>query len=368
MLQPSSTKLFFCAIALGLGSTAAAGKESDVIHLDSTPKTIHRGILSPDLAPVLTIKSGQTVEIDTVSHGGLNADPVGFFGKAGIESKDVLPDVVAISHMPKPPPAAPGQPQPLGFGGHVLTGPIFVDGAEPGDMLEVRILKVTPRVPYGVNNAGNGGAAPGMMEGEKPPAGGKVIKYDIAKHMVNFAPDIHFPMRPFMGIMAVAPVKTISSRSPGIYGGNMDFEKLQAGATLYLPVLVKGALFVTGDSHAGQGDGEVSGNAIEASMTPTLQFIVHKGAGKDMTMPYAEDAANFYILGMDPNLNNALNFSIRETVSFLVRNYGLSRPDAYSLCSTAIDFGIAEAVDQNLVVYGKIPKAWFAKKFPYWKS
>jgi acetamidase/formamidase len=148
----------------------------------------------------------------------------------------------------------------------------------------------------------------------------------------------------------------------------MDFEKLQAGSTLYLPVLVKGALFVTGDSHAGQGDGEVSGNAIEASMAPTLQFIVHKGEGKDMTEPYAEDAQNFYILGMDPDLGKSLANTIKETVKFLGKKYGLTPTDAYSLCSTGIDFGIAQAVDLNLTTYGKIPKAYFAKKFPYWKA
>ena len=353
-------------------STALAA-DTAVVHLPSTPQTIHRGIISPDLAPVLHIKSGQVVEIDTISHGGLQGDPVKNFATAGIPASEVLPDAIAVAKMPRPvvAAAAPGQPAGLapGGGGHVLTGPIYIDGAEPGDMLEIRILKVTPRVAYGVNNAGNGGAAPGMMPAAAPgQARGKIIKYDIAKKTVNFAPDIHFPMRPFMGIMAVAPAKAISSRAPGLYGGNMDFEKLQAGATLYLPVLVKGALFVTGDSHAGQGDGEVSGNAIEASMMPTLAFILHKGEGKDMTMPFAEDGENFYVLGMDPSLNNALANSIKETVKFLGKKFNLSPSDAYSLCSTGIDFGLAQAVDQNLIVYGKVPKSYFAKKFPYWKA
>jgi acetamidase/formamidase len=164
----------------------------------------------------------------------------------------------------------------------------------------------------------------------------------------------------------VAPVKAISSHAPGLYGGNMDFEKLQAGATLYLPVMVKGGLFVTGDSHAAQGDGEVSGNALEASMAPTLQFIVHKGDGKAMTMPLVEDKDNYYVLGMDPDLDKALSNSIKETVKFLGIKYGLAPLDAYSLCSTAIDFGVAEAVDGNLVMYGKVPKSYFDKKTAYW--
>jgi len=346
-----SQNLLASAAILGLiGATPAPAA---TLHLKSTPETVHRGVISPDIKPVLTIKSGDTVIIDTVSHGGLNdGDPVAFFAKDGIPASGVLQDAIAIAKMSRT----------EGFGGHVLTGPIYVEGAEPGDMLEIRIKKVTPRVPYGVNNAGSGGAAPDMMEGRNS----KTIKYDIAKKTVNFSDTIHFPMRPFMGIMAVAPTEKISSRSPGLYGGNMDFEKLQAGSTLYLPVLVPGALFVTGDSHAGQGDGEVSGNAIEASMTPTLEFILHKGEGKTMTMPFVEDGANYYILGMDPDLNKSLSNAIKETVKFLGSRYGLSQADAYSLCSTGIDFGIAEAVDLNLVTYGKVPKSYFKERGAYW--
>jgi acetamidase/formamidase len=133
-------------------------------------------------------------------------------------------------------------------------------------------------------------------------------------------------------------------------------------------VLVKGGMFVAGDSHAAQGDGEVSGNAIEASMAPTLQFIVHKGEGKDMEFPYAEDAKNFYILGMDLDLGKALASAIQQTIKFLGKQYGMSAPDAYSLCSTAIDFAVSEAVDTNLVMYGTVPKAYFKEKFPYWKK
>jgi acetamidase/formamidase len=342
-----------CAAVLLLSGVSA---EAASFHLPATAETMRRGIISPDTPPVLHIKSGDTVAIDTISHGGLTDEgPVAFFAKDGIAEKDVLSDAVVASQLPRQ----------EGFGGHVLTGPIYVDGAEPGDLLEIRIRKVTPRVPYGVNNAGGGGAAPDMLA--KDVRASKTIKYDPKTGTVNFAPGVHFPMRPFMGIMAVAPTKAISSREPGLYGGNMDFEKLQAGATLYLPVQVAGGLFVTGDSHAGQGDGEVSGNAIEASMQPTLQFIVHKGAGKDMTMPMVEDKANYYILGMDPKLDGALSNAIKETVKFLGVKYGLSPTDAYSLCSTGIDFGLAEAVDGNLVMYGKVPKAYFDRKTPYWR-
>jgi acetamidase/formamidase len=342
-------------LLLGVSLSMTGTLQAKTLHLKSTPETVHRGVLSPDLKPVLTIASGDTVVIDTVSHGGLNnADPVAFFGKDGIAPGGVLKDAVAIAKTPAPE---------KGFGVHVLTGPIAIQDAQPGDMLEVRILKVAPRVPYGINTAGDGGAAPGMMKGNDP----RTIKYDIAKKTVNFSPTIHFPMRPFMGILAVAPKKKTSSRPPDIFGGNLDFQKLQAGATLYLPVQVPGALFVTGDPHAAMGDGEVSGNALEASMTPTLQFILHKGEGRAMTAPFAEDAQNFYVLGMDPDLDKALTNTIKETVKFLGARFGLSPADAYSLCSTGIDFGLAEAVDQNLVMYATLPKSYFSKKFPYWK-
>ncbi len=355
---------FKTGVLVALLTTQALPAAAATYYLESTPETIHRGIISPDLKPVLRVKSGDTVKMDTISHGGLQGDPVTFFAAAGIPQSEVLPDAVAVANMPKP--AAPPNGQPAGFGpgggGHVLTGPIYVEGAEPGDMLEVRILAVTPRVPYGVNNAGAGGAAPNMLTGR----GSKIIKYDVPSNTVNFADGIHFPMRPFMGIMAVAPVSEISSKAPGQYGGNMDFEKLQAGSTLYLPVLVKGALFVTGDSHASQGDAEVSGNALEASMAPTLKFIVHKGAGREMMLPFAEDKNNYYILGMNPDLGKSLTNAIENTVKFLGDHYGLSPSDAYSLCSTGIDFGIAEAVDVNLVTYSTVPKAYFSKKYPYW--
>jgi len=344
--------LLACTTLLLLAGAAEAATH----HLPANLKTVRRGIISPGSKPVLSIKSGDTVVIDTVSHGGLvEGGPVKYFGAEGIAEKDVLPDAVEIM-------AAPRQP---GFGGHVLTGPIWIDGAEPGDMLEVRIKEVKPRVPYGVNNAGSGGAAPGMIPGDV--RGSYVIKYDPEKKQVFFSPEITVPLRPFMGIMVVAPTEDVPSGPPGQFGGNMDFQKLQAGSTLYLPVLVKGALFVTGDPHAAQGDGEVSGNALEASMTPTLQFILHKGRGKEMKNPYAEDKENFYILGQDRDLDKALTIAIQETVKFLGEKYGLGPQDAYSLCSTALDFGLAQAVDGNLTMYGVVPKAYFSKKFPYWR-
>jgi acetamidase/formamidase len=332
----------------------ALGADSAALHLPSTPKTVVRGVIAVDRQPVLRIHDGQTVVIDTVSHAGLTDDPVKFFAEAGIPKSAVLQDVIDIAAVPRT----------EGFGVHVLTGPIYIDGAEPGDMLEVRIHKITPRVAYGVNNPGPGGVDPTLVAERTS----KVIKFDLARNVGRYPSGIEVPLSPFMGTMAVAPAAQdgqVSSRAPGNFGGNLDFAALKQGATLYLPVLAPGALFYTGDSHAGQGDGEVDGNAIEASMTATLQFIVHKGAGKAMRYPAAEDQENYYAFGMDRDLNVALKNAVHEAVVFM-QGKGMSVSDAYSVASVAVNFGIAEAVDGNLVTYGRIPKSVLPTKVDYW--
>ena len=341
------------AVILGL-STAAAAQPVPVNRtpdatLRSTPETVVWGYFAADIPPVLRIKSGQTVKIDTVSHGGVNTgvDPVTFFGRAGIAPDQVLKDAVDIYQKVA---------RPKGASAHILTGPIYIEEAAPGDMLEIRILALEPRVPYGVNSSNRGtGVLPDLLTGPTP----KVIKFDVARNVALFSNDIEVPLQPFMGIMAVAPTREswmISSRPPWRWGGNMDFNKLTVGATLFLPVFHDGAQFFTGDSHAAQGDGEVNGTAIEASLTGTFQFVVHKGAGKSMRWPRAEDAAHYYAMGMDLDLDVAMRHATRETVEFLVENFGLSVADAYSLASIAVDFRVAEAVDAVQMVYGMIPK------------
>jgi acetamidase/formamidase len=353
------------AVFLGL-STAAAAQPVPVNRtpdatLHSTPETVVWGYFAADIPPVLRIKSGQTVKVDTISHGGVNTgvDPVTFFGRAGIAPDQVLKDAVDIYQKVA---------RPKGASAHILTGPIYIEEAAPGDMLEIRILALEPRVPYGVNSSNRGtGVLPDLLTGPTP----KVIKFDVARNVALFSNDIEVPLQPFMGIMAVAPTREswmISSRPPWRWGGNMDFNKLTAGATLFLPVFHDGAQFFTGDSHAAQGDGEVNGTAIEASLTGTFQFVVHKGAGKSMRWPRAEDAAHYYAMGMDLDLNVAMRHATRETVEFLVENFGLSVADAYSLASIAVDFRVAEAVDAVQMVYGMIPKKLFKQKTEYWSK
>ncbi len=327
--------------------------------LRSTPDTVSWGWIAADRAPVLRVKSGQTIRIDTVTHQGINTkdDPVTFFGRAGISAEKVLPDAVDIFQRVK---------REENAGPHLLTGPTYVEGAQPGDMLEVRVLDVEIRVPYGVNSTGPGsGAVPDLLAQAEQ----KVIKLDLQRKVALFASEVEVPLAPFMGIVAVAPpprLKRVSTKPPGAFGGNIDFKHLIAGSTLYLPVFNEGALFYTGDGHACQGDGEVDGTAIEISLAPTMQLIVHQGAGKAMNWPRAEDAACYYAMGMDTNLDAALNKAIRESVDFLQARAGLSATEAYALCSLAVDFRIGEAVNNVLMVYGAIPKRLFRDKPQYW--
>ncbi len=336
-----------CALAVAGCASMLQGSYRADAHLPSTPDTVVWGHLPAGRAPVLTIRPGQTVRIDTVSHQGLinGMDPVQFFGAAGIAPNEVLADATEIYRK---------VPRGKDAGAHVLTGPIFVEGAEPGDMLEVRVLDLQFRVPYGVNNSNRGtGVLPDLHAKPYP----KIIRFDLARRVALFAPGIEVPLVPFMGIMAVMPPDPLANtRPPGIYGGNMDFNRLTVGASLYLPVHQRGALFYTGDSHAAQGDGEINGTAIEASLTPVLQFMVHKGAGAAMKWPRAEDADNYYVMGMDVNLDAALKRAVEETIAFLQREKGLSAADAYSLASIAVNYVVAEAVDQVQMVYGAIPK------------
>jgi len=329
--------------------------------LRSTPETVVWGYFAADIPAALRIKSGQTVRVDTVSHGGVNTgvDPVTFFSRHGVAAGEVLKDAIDIYEKVS---------RPRGASAHILSGPIYVEEAEPGDMLEVRILALDYRVPYGVNSSNRGTGV--LSELLSAPAQ-KVIRLDTARNVALFSPEIEVPLQPFMGIMAVAPSRDswlISSRPPSRWGGNMDFNKLTVGATLYLPVFHKGAQFFTGDSHAVQADGEINGTAIEASLTGTFQFIVHKGAGSAMNWPRAEDANYYYAMGMDLDLDVAMKQAAQETVNFLRERKGLSAADAYSLASIAVDFRVAEAVDAVQMVYGAIPKKIFKSNPDYWRK
>ena len=330
--------------------------QADAI-LRSTPDTVLWGYLAANLPPAITIKSGQIVEIEALSHQGLTTqqDPATFFAAYGISAGDVLPDAMAVFTQVK---------RPKGAAVHILTGPIYVDGAEPGDVLEVRVLDIRFRVPYGVNNTGPGkGVLPNLLQAQSV----KLIRIDLERRVALFSGDIEIPLNPFMGIMAVSPPRSlgmVSSTPPGAWGGNMDLRFLGRGSTLYLPVFNRGAQFFTGDGHAVQGDGEVDGGAIEISLAPTLQFFVRKG--QSIKSPRVETATDYLTTGLSVDLNEATKMALEEAVSFLQSEKGLSAADAYALSSLAVDLGIGEAVDIVNLVYAKIPKNIFRDNPPYW--
>ncbi len=357
-----------CWTAIGMAalvSSAAAQSAPTAIKPDVTlgsrPDTVIWGYLSARVAPVLRIKSGTTVRIDTMSHQGLltKDDPVTFFGAAGIKPEDVLQDAKDIYAK---------VPHPKGLGVHVLTGPIYIEGAAPGDALEVRVLDLEFRVPYGVNNTGpQSGVLPGLVPTPTP----LIIKTDLQRKVALLPGGIELPLSPFLGIMGVAPppdLIIVSSGPPGRWGGNLDLRVLTVGSTLYLPVFNNGALFYTGDPHGVQGDGEVDGGALEQSLTATLQFILHKGVGHSMRGPRAEDAANYYALGLDVDLNVAMKNAVRETVERLQEKAGLTAAEAYAVASMGVDFRVAEAVDSVQLIYGTIPKKFFKQNPPYWSN
>jgi acetamidase/formamidase len=364
LLRGAAQSFVACAVvAISLSAFAQSAPPNPTTDatLRSTPENVIWGYITADLPPVLTIKSGQTIKIDTVSHHGLltRDDPVAYFGKAGIRADEVLQDAIDIYQKGV---------RARGSSVHVLTGPIYIDEAEPGDMLEVRLHKFEHRVPYGVNSSGpRSGVLPELLSAPVL----KIIKFDLARNVALFSPDIEIPLSPFLGIMSVAPsrdVLLVSSRPPWRWGGNIDFNKLTPGSSLYLPVFNKGAQFFAGDPHAVQGDGEVNGSAIEASLSATLQFVVHKGAGKNMRWPRAEDATHYYLMGMDLDLDIAMRHATLETVDFLREEFGLSPQDAYSLASLAVDFRVAEAVDSVQMIYGMVPKKLFKKTRDFWAA
>ena len=327
--------------------------------LKSLPDTVLWGYIAANLPPALTIKSGQIVEIEALSHQGLttNKDPERFFAGYGISGTDVLADAKIIYSEVK---------RPKGASVHILTGPIYVEGAEPGDTLEIRVHDIKFRVPYGVNNTGPGkGVLPKLLT----EATAKLIRIDLERRVALFSDDIHIPLNPFMGIMAVSPPTSlgmVSSTPPGAWGGNIDLKFTGIGSSLFLPVFNKGGQFFTGDGHAVQGDGEVDGGAIEISLKPTLQFIVHKG--KMTKQPRVETATDYLTTGLDVDLNVAARIALQEAVGFLEQEKGLSAADAYALSSLAVDLGIGEAVDIVNLVYAKIPKNIFKNNPAFWHN
>lgn len=328
-------------------------------HLRSVPGNMVSGYFAADTPPVLRIKSGDIVKIDTVSAGGArDEEPEKFFKDHGIPLElEVVQDILAIKREVKP----------SGIRGHLMTGPIFIEGAMPGDTLEIRVLDVVSRAPYGINSGrpGSGGIPDAV-----PRPYQKVIKFDLERQIAKFSETIEIPLKQFQGVMGVAPPAArgkLSSSPPYVdIGGNFDNKHLGKGATVYLPVQVEGALFQTGDPHAAQGNGEISITAIESSNTATMQFIVRKDLA--LKVPRAETPAHYICMGLDVELTMAMRMAILQTLDFLREKKQLDFFDALALGSVAVDFEVTQVVDGTKGIHAMIPKALFKDESPttYW--
>jgi acetamidase/formamidase len=310
-------------------------------NLAASPATVVWGYYSAQAQPVLTVRSGDTVRIQTVSTCSLER-----LEEAGVPH-DAIPQYDRDIHQ---------QVTDKGPGGHILTGPVAITEAEPGDVLEVDILKIDIDVPYACNSFG---AGRGFLPNDFPYARTKVIPLDRERMMGKFAPGVEIPLHPFFGSMGVAPPSTgkLNSGPPWMHAGNMDNKELVAGTTLYIPVHAKGALFETGDGHAGQGNGEVDITAMETWLTGTFRFIVHKD--QHLLWPRAETLASYIAMGFDEDLNAAAEMAVRNMIDFLVTQKRLSRDDAYALTSVAVDVDITQLVDGKMGVHAICPKSIF---------
>ena len=337
--------LMFAYLAAPLKAPQSTTQGGQVYQLKPTPKTVVWGYYDAKTPPVLRIRPGDSVEIQT-----LIASNPERFASAGIGADQIEPAFRDIEREVKE----------RGPGPHILTGPVFIEGAEPGDTLEVRIQQIRLAIPYAINAFLPGR---GFLPDDFPYARTKVIPLDEKRMVAHFADGIEIPIRPFFGSMGVAPPEVsgrISSGPPWIHAGNLDDKDLIAGTTLFIPVHARGALFEVGDGHAGQGNGEVDLSAMETSLIGTFQFIVRKDL--HLRWPRAETPTQFITMGLNTDLTEATKMAVREMIDFLVQQKHLSRDDAYMLASVAANLEITEVVDGNNGVHMAIPKAIFAAK------
>jgi acetamidase/formamidase len=336
-------------VALAIPAVAAFSQtlQPKTHRLEATPETVAYGYYWSEAKPALRIASGDIIDVDTL----LTSNPT-TLARAGVPDdkiQDSLKKVVAAF-----PNGNPGR----GPGGHILTGPVFVEGAAAGDVLEVKVLSIDLPIDYGYN-----GCSGYVRDNCDRTAGTKILMLNSKTMTSEFLPGIVIPLKPFFGIMGVAPAPElgrVSSNPPGRHAGNLDNRELVAGSTLYIPVFVDGALFEVGDGHAAQGDGEVDQTAIETSLRGRLQLTVRKDM--KLTWPRAETATDYIAMATDPDLVVATKTAIQEMVDFLVVTKGLTKHQAYQLTSIAGHVSMTQLVDlPNLGVHVKMSKALFAK-------
>ena len=385
----SATAMPLQPLAERPGKLSVPGVRGKVWYVPSTLNTIKWGYLPNQLdAPVLQVPSGAMVVFDTVSHEGLLEDQgrnaLNYFSSKGVAPNMVLNDAIAITRSSLPHDFVKDGP-------HIVTGPIAIQGAQPGDVLKVEILAVTPRVPYGViSNRHGKGALPGEMpEGPPPESDASAAQPEKFHNVSVFTPirkdrhgrwigvmknmqgkEVTFATAPFMGVMGVAAAtdQPVHSVPPGVYGGNMDVKDLGAGTTVYLPVFVEGANFYTGDPHMVQANGEVALTALEHSMRATFRFTLLKqgdpripSASGSLEKPFGETRDYWIAIGLNPDLDEAMKDAVREALRFLTEKLGMDRAVAYAYLSAATDFNVSQVVDRTKGIHALIRKRDFSK-------
>jgi acetamidase/formamidase len=315
---------------------------------------------------VAKVAPGQLVTVDTLSHEGVlgdqGRDPIAYFGAFGVAAGDVLGDAVDL--------AGSGVPHDQTRDGpHVITGPIWVEGAEPGDVVIVEVLDLAARVPYGVisNRHRRGCLFEEFPEagddGRRPPVISRFASADVAAGTAT----VHGPqgrglrlaLRPFLGLVAVAPSDGAAhSVPPGAHGGNLDVRLLGVGSRLHLPVQVEGGLVQVGDPHFAQGDGEVALTALEGSLRAVLRLHLSKQACPSWQAPYGETDDAWLLLGLHEDLNEAVRIATRAAIALVCEHTGIDRATAYAWLSAAGDLSVSQVVDGVKGVHFAVPKAW----------
>jgi acetamidase/formamidase len=331
------------SLALVVFASLAFSAAPRTHRLEATPSTVAYGYYWANAKPVLRIASGDIIDVDTL----LTNTPNGL-QNAGVSPEKIQSSLRAVVSE------VTGERR--GPGGHILTGPVYVEGAEPGDVLEVKILSIDLAIDYGYN-----GCSGFLPENCDRSVRQKIIALDKKTMTAEFVPGVVIPLKPFFGSMGVAPAPElgrVSSNPPGKHAGNLDNKELTAGSTLYIPVFAPGALFEVGDGHAALGDGEVDQTAIETSLRGRIQLTVRKDM--KLVWPRAETATDFISMATDPDLTTATKAAIQEMIDFLQANKGLSRHEAYQLVSIAGNVSLTQLVDKpNLGVHVKLPKSIF---------
>ncbi|MBW7965993.1 acetamidase/formamidase family protein [Bradyrhizobium sp. BR 10261] len=305
-------------------------------HLHASAETCHWGFFEASLKPVLTVASGDEVTVDTISGG-----------------PEVIPDRNRF-HVP-PEMAEVHAKSDRMVPGHILTGPIAVGGAEPGDVLQIDILDVQLRQDWGWNLIK---PLAGTLPDDFHETRLLNIPLDRARMVGRMPWGLDLPLKPFFGVMGVSPPASwgrISSLVPRAMGGNLDNKELGAGATLYLPVFVPGAMFSCGDGHGVQGDGEVCVTAIETALSGRFRLTLRKDLR--FAYPRAETPTHYITMAMDPDLDQCAVRALRDMIALLGETRNLSREDAYTLCSLAADLRVTQTVNGSKGIHCMIEKA-----------